>query len=122
MSRKIFPIFEHHRQPLVAREVFLRRMGGCLLAAAALLAGTIFLGAAVYRCTEGLSWLDASLNAILIMTGLGLVDNLHTIQAKSFTCFYAVFTAIIFYIVLAIIFAPLIHRFLHEFHLDSDSQ
>ena len=57
-------------------------------------------------------------NMIMIMTGLGLVDTLHTPLAKIFTIFYAVITAIVFYMVLAILFAPLIHRFLHEFHLE----
>ena len=78
------------------------------------------MGSAVYHYVEGFSWVDAVMNAIMIMTGLGLVDNLHTIPAKIFTCFYAILTAVVFYMVLAIIFAPLIHRFLHEFHLEID--
>jgi len=82
------------------------------------LAGSIFIGAAVYHYLEGFSWVESVLNSIMIMTGLGLVDTLHTTQAKVFTCFYAILTAVVFYIVLAIIFAPLIHRFLHEFHLE----
>ena len=72
----------------------------------------------MYHFAEGLPWLEAVLNAVMIMTGLGLVDTLHTNVAKVFTCFYAILTAIVFYMVLAIIFAPLIHRFLHEFHLE----
>jgi hypothetical protein len=122
MSRKFFPIFEHHKQPLVSGQVFLQRMARCAMVASMLLAGAIFLGAAVYRYIEGFSWIDALMNAIMVMTGLGLVDTLHTFQAKMFTCFYAIFSAIVFYIVLAIMFAPLIHRFLHEFHLDIDRQ
>jgi hypothetical protein len=118
MSRKFFTIFEHHSQPLVSRSVFLRRVAKCFWVAFLLLAGTILLGAAVYHYAEGFSWLDAVMNAVMIMTGLGLVDTLHTTQAKIFTCFYAILTAIVFYMVLAIIFAPLIHRFLHAFHLE----
>jgi hypothetical protein len=67
---------------------------------------------------EGLGWIESVMNAVMIMTGLGLVDTLHTNPAKIFTCFYAILTAIVFYMILAIIFAPLIHRFLHEFHLE----
>jgi len=118
MSRKFFTIFEHHQQPLVSKEVFLRRVVKCVAVAALLLTGTIFLGAAVYHCLEGLSWLESVLNAVMIMTGLGLVDTIHTTFAKVFTCFYAILTAVVFYMVLAIIFAPLIHRFLHGFHLE----
>ena len=118
MSRKFFGIFEHHQQPLVSKSVFLRRVAKCIWVAFLLLVSTIFIGAGVYHYVEGLPWVDAALNAILIMTGLGLVDTLHSTQGKVFTCFYAVLTAIVFYMVLAIIFAPLIHRFLHRFHLE----
>lgn len=118
MSRKFFTIFEHHKQPLVSKSIFLKRVAKCVWVASLLLAGAIFMGAAVYHYVEGLSWVEAVLNSIMIMTGLGLVDTLHTNIAKVFTCFYAIFTAIVFYLILAIIFAPLIHRFLHEFHLE----
>jgi hypothetical protein len=122
MSRKFFTIFEHHKEPLVPRSIFVKRVMKCVWVAFLLLAGSIFLGAAVYHYVEGFSWVDASMNAIMIMTGLGLVDTLHTTSAKLFTCFYAILTAVVFYMVLAIIFAPLIHRFLHEFHLEIGRQ
>jgi hypothetical protein len=118
MSRKFFAVLEHHKQPLVSRSVFLKRVAKCMWIAFLLLAGSIFLGGLVYHCIEGLSWLDSLMNAVMIMTGLGLVDTLHSTAAKIFTCFYAVFTALVFYMSLAIIFAPLIHRFLHRFHLE----
>ena len=76
------------------------------------------MGAVVYHYMEGFSWVDALMNAVMIMTGLGLVNVLHSTSAKIFTCFYAILTAIVFYMALAIIFAPLIHRFLHRFHLE----
>ncbi len=121
MSRKFFTIFEHHRQPLVSREVFTRRVMKCIWVATLLLVGTIFIGAAVYHYFEGFSWVDAVMNAVMIMTGLGLVDTLHSTLSKVFTTFYAIIAAVVFYMVLAIIFAPLIHRFLHEFHLEIGS-
>jgi len=118
MSRKFFSIFEHHKQPLVSRDVFLKRVAKCAWTAFLLLTVTVLMGGVVYHYVEGFSWLDALMNAIMIMTGLGLVDTLHTTQGKIFTCFYAILTAIVFYMLLAIIFAPLIHRFLHRFHLE----
>ena len=118
MSRKFFTIFEHHKQPLVAKNIFLQRVVNCIWVATLLMTGSILMGTFVYHFVEGLSWVDAVMNSVMIMTGLGLVDTLHTSAAKIFTIFYAVITAIVFYMVLAIIFAPLIHRFLHEFHLE----
>jgi hypothetical protein len=118
MSRKFFTIFEHHQQPLVSRKVFLRRVTRAIGIAFMLLTVTIFGGAAVYHYIEGFSWVDAVMNSVMIMTGLGMTDALHTTAGKIFTTFYAILTAIVFYVVLAIIFAPLIHRFLHAFHLE----
>ena len=118
MSRKFLGILEHHQQPLVARGVFLKRVATCLWIAALLVTVSISIGAVAYHWMEGFSWVDATMNAVMIMTGLGLVDALHSTQAKIFTCFYAIFTALIFYMALAIVFAPLIHRFLHRFHLE----
>jgi len=118
MSRKFFAVFEHHKQPVVSRSVFLKRVVKCTGVALLLLAGSILMGAVVYHYVESFSWVDAAMNAVMIMTGLGLVDPLHVTSAKVFTCFYALFTAIVFYMALAIIFAPLIHRFLHRFHLE----
>ena len=118
MSRKLFMAFEHHQEPVVSRQIFLQRVFECFCLAFLLLAVSIFAGAAVYHFTEGLSWLESTMNAVMIMTGLGLVDTLHSTASKVFTCFYSIVTAIVFYMVLAIIFAPLIHRFLHKFHLE----
>ena len=118
MSRKFFSAFEHHKEPLVSKKVFIQRVARCVMVSSLLLTGSILIGAGVYHYVEGFSWVDAMMNAIMIMTGLGLVDTLHTTPAKIFTCFYAILTAVVFYMVLAIIFAPLIHRFLHEFHLE----
>jgi hypothetical protein len=83
-----------------------------------LLTVTILMGVGVYHYVEKLSWINSFMDSIMVMTGLGLVDTLQNNIAKIFTCFYAIITAIVFYMVLAIIFAPLIHRFLHEFHLE----
>jgi len=122
MSRKFFTIFEHHKQALASKDVFIKRVARCVWVAGLLLASTISVGTLVYRYVENLSWVNAVMNAVMVMTGLGLVDTLHTTFAKIFTTFYAIITAIVFYMVLAIIFAPLIHRFLHEFHLEMDRE
>ena len=121
MSRKFFTIFEHHKQPLVPKSVFMRRVAKCVWVAFLLLTGSILAGAVVYHYVEGFSWVEAVMNSVMIMTGLGLVNALHTTLGKIFTTFYAILSAIVFYMVLAIIFAPLIHRFLHEFHLEIGS-
>ena len=111
-------MFEHYRQPLLDRTAFIKRFLDCILISMALLVSTIFMGAVVYRYIENLAWIDAILNAVLIMTGLGIVADLNTPAAKMFTTFYALFSTIVFFAVLAILFSPLLHRAIHKFHLE----
>ena len=111
-------MFEKRRQPLLSCSRFLTRVGLCLLIAAGIVLVTVLAGAWVFHQYERLSWLDSFLNAVLIMTGLGLTVTLQTVPAKVFTVFYALIAGMMFFVVLGIIFAPLMHRAFHHFHLD----
>jgi hypothetical protein len=46
---------------------------------------------------------------------MGPVDTLYTVNGKIFAGTYALFSGIIFLIVIAIFIAPLFHRFFHKF-------
>lgn len=115
-------MFEHYRQPLLPRSAFVKRMLRCISLAFLLLTLTILTGTLVFHQVEHFSVLDAFLNSVLIMTGLGLVGILNSPAGKMFTAFYALLSTFIFYIILAILFSPLLHRLLHRLHLDIDSQ
>ena len=79
------------------------------------------LGILGYHFCAGLSWLDALLNAAMILTGMGPVDVLHTVAGKLFASFYALFSGVVFITSVAILLAPLVNRFLHKFHLEFES-
>lgn len=111
-------IFEHKNQPLLAYDQFLKRMLRCAIAAFFLLLVTLSFGTIGYYLFEHQTWIDALLNSVLVMTGLGLVNELKTIDGKLFTIVFSLLSPIVFYSILAILFTPLIHRFLHNFHLD----
>jgi predicted membrane-bound spermidine synthase len=111
-------MYEHYRQPLLPQREFVIRVLRCVLISLVLLVATIGIGAAVYRYIENLAWIDAILNAVMIMTGIGIVSGLNTSVAKAFTSFYALFSTIIYFAVIAILFSPLLHRFSHRFHLE----
>jgi len=113
-------MYEHYRQPLLPRSAFIIRFIRCAFISLALLIVTIFIGAFAYHYLEKLSWIDAILNSVMIMTGLGMVAVLNTSKAKIFTTFYAIFSTIVFFAMIAILFSPLIHRFMHRFHLEID--
>ena len=91
-----------------------------MLLAVACLSVMSMIGASVYHYVEKVSWVEAFLNAVLVMTGLGLTVTLQTTAGKIFTTFYAILSAIVFFAVIGILFAPIIHRLFHHFHLDVD--
>jgi hypothetical protein len=111
-------MYEHHHEPLISREMYLRRIvrsGG--LAFAAVLAA-LFLGVSGYHWIEGIPWVDSVLNAAMILGGMGPVAELHTTAGKLFAAGYALFSGLMFIVVAGLLFAPVIHRFLHKFHLE----
>ena len=115
-------MFEHHHQPLLPRRAFLFRLGRFAAAAFVLIVVSWVIGILGYRALEGMSWIDATLNAAMILGGMGPVDPLHTDAGKLFASFYALFSGILFLVVASVLIAPLLHRFLHQFHLAEDKK
>ena len=111
-------MFEHHRQPLLTPREFIFRQFIYLFAAMGIIAGSLVLGILGYHFFENLPWIDALVNAAMILGGMGPVNELHTIAGKLFASFYALYSGIIFLVSVGVILAPLYHRFLHRFHLE----
>jgi len=80
---------------------------------------SLVLGVLGYHFFEGLPWLDALLNASMILTGMGPVEQLHSTGGKLFASFYALFSGIVFITTAGLLLAPLMHRLMHKFHLES---
>jgi hypothetical protein len=112
--------YEHRSQPLLPRRQFLRRLAFHALAAAAVVAGSLGLGVLGYHVFEGLPWLDALLNASMILAGMGPVDTLHSSAAKVFASFYALFSGVVFLVTAGLLVAPVAHRLLHALHLEAE--
>jgi hypothetical protein len=107
-----------HYPPLLPRHKYLRRLAGNAAAAGALILGSLALGTAGYHAFGGLSWLDALVNASMILTGMGPVNPIVTVKGKLFESFYALFSGVMFLTGIAVLLAPVVQRFLHRFHLD----
>lgn len=75
------------------------------------------VGVLGYHWTTGMDWIDAFLNASMILTGMGPVNPLTTVSAKLFASFYALFSGLVFVTVMGLVIAPIFHRMLHKFHL-----
>ncbi len=113
-------MFEHHKQPLISKQAFIRRVVIYTTSAFLLVAISWLIGILGYRILEGFSWIDSTVNAAMILGGMGPVDQLKTDAGKLFASFYALFSGIIFLVSVAILLAPIIHRLMHQFHLQSN--
>jgi hypothetical protein len=114
-------MYEHRRQPLLSRAAFLRRVARHAGIALGIVVGSLVLGILGYHILESLAWIDALVNAAMILGGMGPVNELHTDAGKLFAAFYALYSGVVFLVVAGVLFAPLIHRFLHRFHLGMDT-
>ena len=83
----------------------------------ALIIFSLGIGIGGYHFLGNLRWVDSLLNASMILAGMGPVDNLKSDAAKIFASFYAIYSGVSFLTVVAVLFAPIYHRFLHRFHL-----
>jgi len=79
----------------------------------------LFVGMLGYHEFEHKPWIDAFAEASMILSGMGPLSPLNTFGGKLFAGCYALFSGLAFIAVIALIFAPVIHRFFHKIHLES---
>lgn len=115
-------MYERHKEPLAPKHVFVKRLIRSFFFGIGVICLSLFIGIYGYHYFEEMSWLDAYLNASMILSGMGPVDPLKTTAGKAFAGLYALFSGIIFLVIIAIIFAPLFHRFFHKLHLDNKKE
>ena len=104
--------------PLLSRAEFAVRVARNAALATALMVVSLGIGIVGYHVTADLGWIDSFLNAAMILTGMGPVDLLRSDTAKLFASCYALFSGVAFLTIVAVLMAPLVHRFLHRFHLE----
>ena len=75
-----------------------------------------------YHFLEGMAWIDAFVNASMILSGMGPVGQLETSGGKLFAGLYALYSGLAFILATGIVFAPIVHRMVHRFHLEEDKE
>ena len=113
------PLYEHRLTPPVSFALFLRRLFTHFVVALLLVAGSLALGMLGYRRFEGLEWVDAFLNAAMLLGGMGPVESPHTFAGKVFAGVYALYAGLVFLAVTGVVLAPVLHRVLHRFHWEN---
>ncbi len=113
-------MYEHHNQPLAPRRLFYLRLIRSFGISLTVIFGSLVIGMLGYHLLEGMSWIDSLVNASMLLGGMGPVDALHTTSGKIFASFYALYSGIVFLVIAGLLVAPVLHRFLHHFHITMD--
>ena len=113
-------MYEPRKHQPLATGAFVSRVLAHLAAALGLLALSLALGMFGYIQLEGMSVVDAFLNAAMLLGGMGPVNAPVTNAGKLFAGFYALYAGLVFIITAALIFTPIAHRVLHKFHWDTE--
>jgi len=113
--------FEPKAHPLASRRVFFRRQARNVLWSFGLIVVWLIVGMAGYMGFEGMSTVDAFVNAAMILSGMGPIGTLATNGGKIFAGLYAIFSGIFVFGIAGLALLPVFHRTLHRFHLQEDA-
>lgn len=111
-------MFEHHTKSIISKTAFIGRMLRWLLATFFLLSFSLLVGVVGYHYFENMPWIDALLNASMILGGMGEIDPLKTFGGKLFASFYSIYCGVFLIVCGGLLLVPVFHRMLHRFHAD----
>lgn len=75
------------------------------------------IGIIGYHWTVGLSWVDALVEASMILSGMGPISTLPTTSAKIFASLYALFSGLVFVLAMGIVLSPVVYSLLRQFDI-----
>lgn len=113
-------MFEKKRDRLLPRAQFIIRFIYSTAIGLIIVLLALLMGMWGYHYFQPMSWVDAFVNAAMILSGMGPVSPLTTVGGKIFAGIYALFSGFAIILIVGIIFSPVVHRFFHKFLLDSD--
>ena len=111
-------MYENQYKTLLPRRQFYARLARHVLMGFGLVAVCLGIGMWGYHTFENMRWMDAFVNASMILSGMGPVTELKTDGGKFFAGCYALFSGLAFIVLGGLILAPAIHRAMHKFHLE----
>lgn len=111
-------MFENKSEPLAKPRVFNKRLLTFAWLGTGLIAISLAIGTIGYMHFGGLGLIDAVYNASMILTGMGPDVQSPRDALKIFASIYALYSGVVFLSSIAIVFAPIVHRFFHLIHLE----
>jgi hypothetical protein len=114
--------FEHRSQKVISRHKFAWRMLVAVSLWGALTLLGLIVGMLGYAFFEGMSLVDAYVNAAMILSGMGPLGELKTTGGKIFAGSYAIMSGLFIVIASGFVLAPIFHRVLHRFHVELTKQ
>ena len=112
-------MYESRHQRLAPLPVFRRRLVTAGTLGLGLVAVSLAIGITGYMVTEKLAFIDGFLNAAMILSGMGPVHNPGTTAGKLFAGVYAIYCGFAVLGIAALMFAPVVHRLFHRFHIET---
>lgn len=112
-----------YQQPhLTNTRRFVKRLMRNILIGFTIILVSLWIGMWGYHHFEQMTITDSYMNAAMILSGMGPVGPFKTEAGKIFAGTYALFSGIIFLVVMAVVFAPIVHLFLHKFHMEESEK
>lgn len=115
-------MYEHGADPVLSPSLFFRRMGTHGIAALGLIIGSMLVGTLGYHIFGHEQWIDALLNAAMLLGGMGQVGEVAGTGGKLFAAFFALYSGLLLIAVTTIVLAPVLHRILHRIHVERDGE
>jgi uncharacterized membrane protein len=115
-------MYESKYKPPIPHRLFAKRVAVHAVIAIGLLLLSLAIGMAGYMHYEQLAWRDAFLNSAMLMGGMGPVDAPKTDAGKIFAGLYALYAGLVFIVTVGLVLTPIVHRIMHKFHWQQDSQ
>ncbi len=98
--------------------IFIRKFLSYLGLSALFISLGLIVGIIGYHWAADLSWLDALVEASMILSGMGPISPLSTTSAKVFASLYALFSGLIFVLAMGIVLSPLVYSLVRQFQVN----
>jgi hypothetical protein len=116
-------MYERRHAPLATRAQFVRRIARHFAFGMGIIAGSLAIGMLGYRWLEHMRWIDAFLNAAMLLGGMGPIKtDLTSTGSKLFAGLYALYAGMVVLVVAGLLLAPAFHRLVHRFHLEEEEE